>query len=147
MDKRMVLVAVLAVLPAAAALAEMYKWVDENGETHYTQSPPPGDIKAETIKPPPAVDSTAAQKELDELSKGLDTRREGREKEATTATEEQQYQEARKQKCEQAQRRLQQAERPLTNFVDADGTERRATEEERQQQIGGAKQQVKEFCE
>ena len=34
--------------------AVTYKWVDEDGNTHYTQSPPPGDTKAETIAPAPS---------------------------------------------------------------------------------------------
>jgi|GEM_PF-859875 len=32
------------------AAAEMYKWTDKNGETHYTQTPPPPDAKGENIE-------------------------------------------------------------------------------------------------
>jgi glutaredoxin len=41
--------------------ADMYKWVDENGKTHYTDSPPPGkkakklDLKINTITGPATV--------------------------------------------------------------------------------------------
>ena len=35
---------VLALAPASAA--EYYKWVDDDGVTHYSQEPPPNDIKA-----------------------------------------------------------------------------------------------------
>ncbi|HKK16999.1 MAG TPA: DUF4124 domain-containing protein, partial [Gammaproteobacteria bacterium] len=51
----------LALLVSSNALAAMYKWVDENGEVHYTQTPPPGDIQAETIKPPPDVNTEKAR--------------------------------------------------------------------------------------
>ena len=44
------------------SIARMYKWVDEDGNTQYTQSPPPGDIESEVIKPPPKVDTEAAEK-------------------------------------------------------------------------------------
>lgn len=30
--------------------AEMYKWTDKNGEIHYTQTPPPADIKGKNIE-------------------------------------------------------------------------------------------------
>ncbi|MCG8614453.1 MAG: DUF4124 domain-containing protein, partial [Pseudomonadales bacterium] len=29
----------------------MYKWVDEDGNTHYSQSPPPAGVEGTTIKP------------------------------------------------------------------------------------------------
>jgi Domain of unknown function (DUF4124) len=38
-------------LLAAPAMAEMYKWTDENGKMHYSDQPPPSDVKkSETIK-------------------------------------------------------------------------------------------------
>ena len=40
-------------LSSQLAVAEMYKWVDDEGNTHYTQSPPPGDVEKEIIKPEP----------------------------------------------------------------------------------------------
>lgn len=45
-------------LPCSAAI---YKWVDENGVTHYSESPPPSQ-KAQEIKPVPSS-SPAASKE------------------------------------------------------------------------------------
>ncbi|HTS52640.1 MAG TPA: DUF4124 domain-containing protein [Burkholderiales bacterium] len=40
----------LLILPAWAGL---YKWTDENGKVHYSDQPPPGDVKkSETIKQP-----------------------------------------------------------------------------------------------
>jgi len=40
----------LVCLLAGPALADMYKWTDENGKTHYSDQPPPGTTKSETIK-------------------------------------------------------------------------------------------------
>ncbi len=31
------------------AVAEMYKWTDKNGETHYTETPPPADTSSKDI--------------------------------------------------------------------------------------------------
>ena len=47
------LVAMMAVLALSpAAHGEMYKWVDKDGKTHYTDTPPPPDAKSAT---PPAT--------------------------------------------------------------------------------------------
>ncbi len=48
----------LLCLLAGPALAEMYKWADENGKTHYSDQPPPGATKTETIKGPKPTQST-----------------------------------------------------------------------------------------
>ncbi len=46
---------------AGLAVADMYKWVDETGKIHYTDSPPPGkkaqklDLKINSIAGPPVV--------------------------------------------------------------------------------------------
>jgi hypothetical protein len=55
--------AVLAILalPAAAAL---YKWTDANGRVIYSDQPPPGNVKVETINAPPPPSNPNAVKEL-----------------------------------------------------------------------------------
>jgi hypothetical protein len=56
---RYVLIALLAIaLPAAA---DMYKWVDEAGEVHYSDQPPPNAKVREQVKvPTPAAGAPAA---------------------------------------------------------------------------------------
>jgi len=51
--------ALLCLAPLNMATATAYKWVDENGETHYSQSPPAA-TKAEVIKAPNASATTPA---------------------------------------------------------------------------------------
>jgi hypothetical protein len=48
-------------LPVAAAL---YKWTDANGRVVYSDQPPPGDVKVETIAGPPPPANPNAPKEL-----------------------------------------------------------------------------------
>jgi len=44
---------VIAMLAGAAAAQQMYRWVDENGRTHITDTPPPASAKGvRTVKPP-----------------------------------------------------------------------------------------------
>lgn len=46
-------------LCAGAASAQMYKWVDANGKTHFTDTPPPASAKAAPIKGPVSATSSA----------------------------------------------------------------------------------------
>ena len=54
-------VAVLAFAFAAAALAQQYKWVDQDGKVRYGDVPPPG-VKAQRLKPPADAAGKAANK-------------------------------------------------------------------------------------
>ncbi|MEE9160400.1 MAG: DUF4124 domain-containing protein, partial [Gammaproteobacteria bacterium] len=66
----------------SSAHAALYKWVDADGNTHYTQQPPPGDIEGETIKPPPRIDTKGALKDLDKNQKYLGDQQKDRGKQA-----------------------------------------------------------------
>ena len=48
--------ALFLALPASA----QYKWVDSSGLVHYSDKPPPGNIKTERLRPPPQPASTPA---------------------------------------------------------------------------------------
>ena len=51
----------LAATPAAAAL---YKWTDANGRVIYSDQPPTGNVKVESITAPPPPDNPNAAKDL-----------------------------------------------------------------------------------
>ncbi len=57
-------------LASTVSFAEMYKWTDEKGQVHYTQTPPQG-IQSQELKapPPPTIDPNAAQSKIDKLIK------------------------------------------------------------------------------
>ena len=58
MKRLVTIVAMLAL--TLAAYGEMYKWVDKDGKTHYTDTPPPPDAKSATapaVARPPSADS------------------------------------------------------------------------------------------
>jgi hypothetical protein len=60
------LLALLMLLAAAPALAQVHRWVDDKGTVHYSDSPPPAGVKSTTIDidlkpaPPPAPDVNCA---------------------------------------------------------------------------------------
>src|SRR3989304_51680 len=79
------------ILLAGNAQAAIYKWVDENGDVQYSQTPPPSGVAGETIEPPPqTVDTETATKQLNE--------------------QERQFEELRKQRQEQADKEAQAAD-------------------------------------
>lgn len=133
---------------AGLAQAAMYKWIDENGVTHYTQYPPP-DRKVDVVAPPPppAEDPQGAQKKLESLLQKQDEQR----KAAATATEEQTKTSTeakqREARCQTARKNL----AALTTggrkrVVGPDGVATFLAEEDRQAKIAEAKKTIEESC-
>jgi len=102
--------------------AEMYKWDDENGDTHYSQSPPNSDVNVKIIKPPSTVDTEGANKTLQEQKEKYDKLRNDR----LAVVDEQKKSEeetlANQEKCEQARKRLASYQRPRVNTKNPDGS-------------------------
>jgi hypothetical protein len=56
-----ILIAVLLLLMTGMAFGQVYKWVDTNGETHYSDRPPTGNFKSESkLRSSGVVESPAA---------------------------------------------------------------------------------------
>jgi len=72
----------LALAPAGAALAQQYKWVDQNGKTQYGDVPPPG-VKATPLRGPASGSAPAAPSSKAASSKTGTTGAKGKEKELT----------------------------------------------------------------
>lgn len=145
---RLVCLTFMLSLFATAAFAEIYKWVDENGQTHYSQQAP-RDIPATVIKtpPPPAIDPNIAQQQVDELI----TQQEA-EDQVQLEQQNQQKIEAEKvadqqKNCEIAKQQLEQYQNnPGRRIMDADGNVTRLAEEERQQKIQESQENVTKYC-
>ena len=133
---------------ASLAQAAMYKWVDDQGVTRYSQHPP-SDRPAETLVPPPRpnTDAAAAQKKLEETLQDLDEDRKGR---AETEQEQQKLAataEHRRKTCTAARDNL----TKLTTggrkrLIGPDGVAAYMTDEDRQARIDKAQKQIEEFC-
>lgn len=133
---------------AGLAQAAMYKWVDENGVTQYTQYPPP-DRKVDVIAPPPppAEDPEGAQKKLEATLQKQDEQRKAaataEEEEAKAAAETEQ----RRARCQAARKNLE----ALTTggrkrVIGPDGVATYPTEEDRQARIAEANKAIEESC-
>jgi hypothetical protein len=99
---------------AGAALAQQYKWVDQNGKVQYGDAPPPG-VQAQRLKPPSAG-APAAAKGDDKGGKGLSPeaafrkRQEDAEKDRQKQAQDEQVAAAKRDNCARAQEQLRQLE-------------------------------------
>jgi len=96
---------VILCAPAGAA-SKFYKWVDENGVTHYSQSPPPDGTSSQEVRTSgkPSSDQADALKNLEATRNAAakareDAARQKAEKAANEPSEEEK--EAQKKRCEQ----------------------------------------------
>ena len=96
---RRLALALLLLVPALAG-AQAYRWVDEQGKVHYTQTPPPKGDYGEVAPPPP---SPGASETLDALSnrarEGGEAQGQAQDQKKAAAAEQQ-----REQRCTQAKR-------------------------------------------
>jgi hypothetical protein len=141
---RWTLLLALAAVPLAAG-AQAYRWVDEKGQVHYSQTPPPGK-KAEAVAPPPPVSGAPNQ---DALNRSLDQERatepERRKAAENAAAQQQQIQ----QQCNQAREQLAFMEAKTARRLgttDDQGNVSRVTEEEFQARRAELQRVIAERC-
>jgi hypothetical protein len=135
-----------------SAYAGMYRWVDEDGVTHYTQTPPINEESTLIEEPkPPTRSSDEAWKELNEQRL---KREDIKEKQKLKAADEERQRKIAKNKeirarnCEAAQKNLANLESGPSNRLvkTASGEYKRLTEEDHQQMLEQARKDIEEFC-
>jgi len=129
-------------LAVFAAGTTTYKWVDESGNVHYSQRPPPNSnyekMKVKTPSSPETTEAPATTgqgQEAGSNSNGSDV----------VASEVAKSQEIRKQNCEAAKKNLQ-AYTIYKRIQKPDGTVVRLDDDERAKLIEESKSAIKEFC-
>lgn len=151
--KKLTTLALLGALLAAPAMAaQFYKWTDENGVTHYSETPPPDSVKSSTaIKVPsrqPSGAETAAQnlqKQREAAIKALD---EAGKKGATAPAAGKDNKEQYAERCKQLKANLAVMESSgRVSEKDDKGEKRILTEEEKAKRIEDTRRQIKAFCE
>lgn len=147
------LILLAACLPVTPLQAEdIYKWVDGNGKTHYTQMPPPPGIEAilirskarplsDTASAPPVTEQAApAPDDTDEPAGDADdpTTQAGREADIARTMQE---------NCLKARNNLEVLNRGGNiQYRTSSGEIIRLTEEQRQQRIEEANEQIRLLC-
>lgn len=104
---RIVFLYLVLCLPVVAA-AEMYRWVDAQGQVHYSDSPPPAGAKAAKtidVPPPAAPSSSTSAKPKSWQEKDLEFRQR-RAAEAEAQAKKDKEAKEKQQNCETARRNL-----------------------------------------
>ena len=135
----------LSVLLALGAHAQIYKWVDEKGVTHYGESPPP-DRKASKVqvpndppevRPPPAQDWS--KKELDFRKRQLD-----RDTQEKADAQQKAY---RERECIKARQDVGFLSQPGRHWqMNEKGEKVYQTDEQQAAHVDAARKRVDEFC-
>ena len=151
----------VAKLPALCGLAlglmlaaplqadEIYKWVDEEGVTHYSQQPPPsGNAARVGVDSPPDEEIERERREMEATGERLDARREERREEEREERTDAAEREQRKQRCADLRSSLGKLTENRRLLVpDGEGNVRRLPEEERQERVAERRRQIEEQCE
>lgn len=139
----------LTAVVAMPVCAAVYKWVDEDGRTRYTDTPP-ADRRAETLRPlsPPAEDPDA-ERRRGLLRQRLKEAEDQRHRQTLEQKQRAEEQAARTEDCGRTRDRLellQSRPGPRLLIKDPDGTMRRYTEEERQSAMTETEARIAEYC-
>jgi phage-related minor tail protein len=134
------------------AYAGVYRWVDEEGVTHYTQTPPINEEATLLDEPTePARSSDEAWKELNDRRLQQEDVDEDRELAAKKEAERRKAAEnkrIREQNCQAAKSNLTNLEggRATRRVKTESGDYIRLTEEDHQQRLEQARKNIEEFC-
>jgi hypothetical protein len=136
------------VLSAPLQADEIYKWVDEEGVTHYSQQPPlSGDAARVGVDSPPDEELERERQEMEATGERLKARREERREAERQAQTNASEREQREQRCADLRSSLSKLTENRRLLVpDGEGNVRRLPEEERQERVAERRRQIEEEC-
>ncbi|MGH8646402.1 MAG: DUF4124 domain-containing protein [Gammaproteobacteria bacterium] len=127
--------------------AGIYKWVDEQGNVQYTQTPPPDKPASLFETRPEPVDTEGALEKLKQQKDKSDAFIKERDTQAKEQEKSEQEAAQRSENCARARKNLEQLETTNRLFRTGEAGDRvKMTEEERQAGLTTAKSQIEEFC-
>lgn len=153
------LLLILLTLASASSFAGLNKWVDANGKVHYSDQPPPANVKATVLRSTsgvadpaatgdaaassaPAAPKTIAEREA-ELRKAQQAQKEA----AGSAAQKQAEAEANKENCSAARKNLSLLQEGMRMMeIDDKGERFYLNDEQRQQRIAKAQQAISTYC-
>jgi hypothetical protein len=134
---------------ALGAGAQVYKWVDEKGVSHYSEIPPPDgraakiDVKPSTGSAPSAPSADWRQREMDARALRIEKQQKEQEREAQDKTEAS----TRRNNCRESRRRLADLQTAVPVYELNDKDERVYLEDaQREREITVLQAQVKQYC-
>lgn len=140
------IVSTLLLVPALA-IADVYRWTDDDGTISYSQTAPADRPSEQVITPPPPPLDENAVREIRQL---IQSQRDGslaREQQRSEQQQAEQIRQQRQENCRIAKENLQLfQDNPNRRFMDSDGSFQRLSEEQRQQRMIDLQQQVDSLC-
>ena len=128
------------------AATEIYKWVDENGQTHYSERPVDENASKIEIERPPETDSETL-KRAEQREKMLRIYEEERLQKKQEDLKAQQKEEKRKQQCSQAKSRLERLSYDVPLYrIDEKGERVYLSDEDRNSEKEYWQKQVNKLC-
>lgn len=126
----------------AAAAADVYKWVDENGRVHFGDAPPDnGRAKADKVElKPGVVNMSEPRQSAERLQRGASQRGDATAEEHRSVARNRQHR-----ACIELQQRIGRLSGPV-RFLDDDGKEIRVTESERRQRLATFQKTYRDQC-
>ncbi|MCX4026366.1 DUF4124 domain-containing protein [Endozoicomonas sp. SM1973] len=140
------IISLMLLLVAVPAMSELYKWVDKQGNVHYSDKPPVN-AQQQTEKVEVKVQNTDFNY-LDENAKRKQqqiNRNRSIQKQQQDQQQAKKKENPRKKACQSAKQRLSKLQGRVV-FVDKKGKELKVTEKERQQRAKVLEQQIKKYC-
>ena len=133
---------------STAIAAKYYKWVDEDGVTHYSAQPPAaGQGEVIKVKSGASSDKESAMKRLEERRAKLEQDKLSEAEREAQEEAKRQNQKAMEEQCEQYRKNLTvMTQNPRVKLIGADGEARMLPEEERQQRMEKARKFIEENC-
>jgi len=146
MKPPLLLALLLTAVPAAPA--QVYRWVDENGVTVYSTTPPPsGEVQRIKPPPPPAEDPGLLQRRMEAQHQAVEDLLEDRELARQQDAEERLRRTTQASNCQAARANLERLSAGGSRLMrQPDGSYLRFSEEERQQRVREAQDQVGRYC-
>ena len=149
MNRRSLFALAAGMLSLTLVEAAMYRWVDGDGVTHFSQiAPTSGSF--EVIEAPSAR-AGSEQETLNDLNRQwqeMQDREAARKEAATEKKTEQEHAALRQENCQTARHNLEILQGPPNRLIKtAEGGYRRLTEEERQERIDQAREVMEKNCE
>jgi hypothetical protein len=132
-----------AAIPAGAT---MYKWVDDKGQTIYSDQPPPPSVKSEIVKAPPPPANPNALKEMINADTEMKLREKQKIEKAKEAEKARADTQKKQELCAAAQDRIQVLQRGDLYRVLPDGGRVFLDAETRRKETEEAQKAVRERC-
>lgn len=146
LKKTLLISLTLFTLPAMAA---MYKWVDEEGNTHYSQSPPSegNEFREVAPPPPPAESPEEAQKRREAIAESIQKQASDKQAAKEEAAKEKAETAKNKERCDKLRKDIQTFQnRGRVRKINESGEYETMTDEAKSAQLQKMRAQLKEEC-